>query len=67
MSETSSLSLPEETQFPEQELQGLVNAAVLHAPHLDWHAVDPRVIRYLKINVKGMPWIDHLALIVLIY
>ncbi len=66
MSETSSPSLPEETQFPEQELQGLVDAAVLHAPHLDWHAVDPRVIRHLKINVKGMPWMDHLALIVLI-
>ena len=42
---------------PVQRLQGLVDTAILHAPHLDWHVVDPRVIRYLKNHVSSLPWV----------
>src|SRR5713226_10776729 len=67
MSESSFVltSLPER-QGPAEVLQGLVDTAILHAPHLDWHVVDPRVIRYLKNHVSRLPWVNHLALIVVV-
>jgi hypothetical protein len=51
---------------PAVALEGVVDAAILHVPHLDWHAVDLRVIRYLKTNVSGQPWMNHLALTVVV-
>src|SRR5260370_16243655 len=67
MLETSSVPFPLPAGHdPVQELQGLVDTAILHAPHLDWHVVDPRVIRYLKNHVSSLPWVNHLALIVVV-
>jgi hypothetical protein len=57
---------PPEGYDPVQELQGLVDTAILYAPHLNWHGVDPRVICYLKTNVSSFPWANHLALIVVV-
>lgn len=67
MAESSlALTSPPERQGPAEVLQGVVDAAILHAPHLDWHAVDMAVIRYLKTHVSGQPWMNHLALIVVV-
>ena len=67
MSETSFVPASRsQGQDPAEVLEGFVDAAILHAPHLDWHTVDLRVIRYLKTNVSGQPWMNHLALIAVV-
>ncbi len=47
-----------------QDLEGVVDPRILHAPRLNWEAVDPRAVRYLNMQVAGALWVDHLALLV---
>jgi hypothetical protein len=46
-----------------QQLEGIVDSAILAAPRLDWAQVDGRCIRYLVQSVAGSPWADQLALL----
>ena len=49
-----------------KEFQQCVHPTLLTAPRLDWREVDMRFIRYLIKHGTGTPWINHLALAVVV-
>ncbi len=48
------------------QLQGLLHPDVIHAPQLHWNAVEPRFIRFLYNEVREKPWLNHLALLLIV-
>ena len=49
-----------------QNLQKMMHPAILTAPGLIWSEVDPLFIRFLSKNAVGTPWLNHLALAVIV-
>ena len=45
-----------------QELYRALPPALAAPPHLDWHLVSPRLIRYFLANIVGTPWMNQVAL-----
>lgn len=54
-------TLRQEAEMAWQQLKPLLHPDLVHAPRLDWRDVDPRFLRYLASDVRGMPWLNHLA------
>ncbi len=49
-----------------EDLQKVVDPAVLTAPGLEWRLVAPQCLRFLITTVAGRPWINQLALAALV-
>jgi hypothetical protein len=64
MSKTTSEQHIYDLSLPREALRGVVDPVILDAPRLNWERIDPRFIRYLKTQVNGTPWVNHLALLV---
>lgn len=64
MSKTTSEQHTYDLSLPQEALRGVVDPVILDAPRLNWEHIDPRFIRYLKTQVNGTPWVNHLALLV---
>src|SRR5215469_3131660 len=49
-----------------QNLQRVLDPAIVSAPGLVWGEIDPQFMRFLSKSVAGTPWLNHLALAVLV-
>jgi len=55
-----------QTEEAWQHLQTMLAPAILHAPHLDWSQVEPRLILYLYSQIGTSPWLNPLALLLVV-
>ena len=66
MSKGSSESIDPVVISLVQAFHNILHPAILAPPGLDWHNVHPRLLRFLCKMVAGTPWVNHLALAVIV-